>query len=646
MTDTVYDDDANKIEYDPEKLFTESHAYKIYILDDSHLLKLYSYKTIPKEIKRNLDLIQSTNINIQQIILPKNLVFSDSGAVVGYTMRKPQGENILRSIFIKSQFHRLFPVWDRSNLINLCISLLNLIKQLHRESILIGNLNPKSIFIKSDTDISIINPEEFVYLKNIENKSEFDYERDDFIMAVFIYMILIPGKPPFQVKLGTNAIDNLLKMFQNYSISHEFTWKQPEDEDKYLWNSLPEDIRTSFHSIFNKEKRFTEDMWIQLLGNFKTELLEKKPKIKIFKKKREKDSIKFTTSMNLHEGGIGSDRTVLSNDTENGCKIAVLELSTKAVKLLIGNKSWVNAEFQFDLFSRSADLTNTGKGLDDNNHMNLTFFENSVAPSIEKFLNIANESNVSEIFTVATAAYRAARNNDEILSLLKRKFDLNVRILTKEEEAQASFDAFVFSGHQFIQTLNDSVILIDQGGGSTEISFFNNLKLEKSISLNLGTTVLQNILLNKSNLNLSLSDALHETDDILFSRIEQYFEDIPHYTDAREYSCIALGSAITNATDMRSNKQQHGIRLNAKAIHQRIEATERDIIRNFRSINDLMSSISRENYRSFSFMENLLIMRLGLPMYLKIFDIFGIDELVVSGTGLWYGIFWQKCQQP
>ncbi|MCK5342011.1 MAG: hypothetical protein KAR20_01330, partial [Candidatus Heimdallarchaeota archaeon] len=221
MTDTVYDDAANIIEYDPEKLFTESHAYRIYILDESHLLKLFIKKFITEEINQNLDFIRSMDIDIQQIILPENLVYSDSGNVVGYTMLIPQGENMLRSIFIKSQFHKLFPNWQRINLVNLCITLLKLIKSLHRETILIGNLNPKSIFIKSDTEISIINPEELVFLKNIGHKSEFDYERDDFIIAVFIYMILIPGKPPFQVKLGSNAIENLLNIVQEYSISNK-----------------------------------------------------------------------------------------------------------------------------------------------------------------------------------------------------------------------------------------------------------------------------------------------------------------------------------------------------------------------------------------------------------------------------------------
>ena len=646
MTKPVYDGAGNIIEFSPDNIFAESPICKIFTLNDSRLLKIFSNDAIPRNIKQNIDFVLLQNFSIERIHFPQSLIFAELGNPVGYTMLKPQGENMLRSIFIKSQFRKLFPSWSRFNLATLCISLLKLIRQLHHKSVLIGNLNPKSIYIKSDTEISFINADEFVYLKNDENKSELDYQHDDFITAVFIYMILIPGKPPFQVKLGTNALDNLMKMFQSISMRNDATWEPPDDEDKYLWDNLPEELRTSFHQIFNKKKRFTEDMWVQQLENFRNELLENKHKVMIFKKNRERKSFKYTTSMNLHDGGIGDDRTVLCQGTDKHCKIAVIELSTKAVKLLIGEKDCVKERFEFDAFSRTADLTNTGKGLDDNNRMSLAFFENSVAPSIERFIKIAQDSDVTEVFSVATAAYRAAHNNDEILQYIKDKFNLNVRILSKEEEAQASFNAFVFSGRKFIKNLNDFVILVDQGGGSTEISFFQNLKLQKSISLNLGTTVLQNILRNKSSMNLALSEALHETDDVLFSRLEQYFEDIEEFRGSKEFNCIALGSAITAATNVRGNKQQHGTRLTSRDIYLCIEETEKKLIRNFPSINALMNQINKENTFKRSALENLLVMRLGLPMYLKIFEFFNINELVVSGTGLWYGIFWQKCLQP
>ena len=35
-------------------------------------------------------------------------------------------------------------------------------------------------------------------------------------------------------------------------------------------------------------------------------------------------------------------------------------------------------------------------------------------------------------------------------------------------------------------------------------------------------------------------------------------------------------------------------------------------------------------------------MRFGLPILIEILAYFKIDEIVVSGTGLWYGIYAQK----
>ena len=34
-------------------------------------------------------------------------------------------------------------------------------------------------------------------------------------------------------------------------------------------------------------------------------------------------------------------------------------------------------------------------------------------------------------------------------------------------------------------------------------------------------------------------------------------------------------------------------------------------------------------------------MALGLKAYIDIMDFYGLDHLIVSGTGLWYGIFYK-----
>jgi hypothetical protein len=35
-------------------------------------------------------------------------------------------------------------------------------------------------------------------------------------------------------------------------------------------------------------------------------------------------------------------------------------------------------------------------------------------------------------------------------------------------------------------------------------------------------------------------------------------------------------------------------------------------------------------------------MRLGLPMFVEIMEGFNLEEIIVSGTGLWYGVYFEN----
>lgn len=181
-------------------------------------------------------------------------------------------------------------------------------------------------------------------------------------------------------------------------------------------------------------------------------------------------------------------------------KIAVLELSTKAVKCLIGKDQELirNAnvdEFNFQNFIRNANKTETGKGLDSQNDMNMRYFEKNVLPTIRNWKRVMMQENVDVVYTVATAAYRTARNRDEIVAFIKERAGINVRILSKKEESVSTMFAYLFSSRYKQQMLtSEHVIMIDQGGGSTEVSVFQNIDLVSSYSINLGTTALRNIL--------------------------------------------------------------------------------------------------------------------------------------------------------
>lgn len=110
--------------------------------------------------------------------------------------------------------------------------------------------------------------------------------------------------------------------------------------------------------------------------------------------------------------------------------------------------------------------------------MNMRYFEKNVLPTIRNWKRVMMQENVDVVYTVATAAYRTARNRDEIVTFIKERAGINVRILSKKEESVSTMFAYLFSSRYKQQMLTSKhVIMIDQGGGSTEVSVFQILIL-------------------------------------------------------------------------------------------------------------------------------------------------------------------------
>ena len=335
------------------------------------------------------------------------------------------------------------------------------------------------------------------------------------------------------------------------------------------------------------------------------------------------------------------------NANRTNPKIAVLELSTKAVKCLIGKDQELirNAnidEFDFQNFIRNANKTETGKGLDSQNDMNMRYFEKNVLPTIRNWKRVMMQENVDVVYTVATAAYRTARNRDEIVAFIKERTGINVRILSKKEESVSTMFAYLFSSRYKQQMLtSEHVIMIDQGGGSTEVSVFQNSDLVSSYSINLGTTALRNILFLDSDRDTPVSEALKRSDQKIKERLVVFYKNMGDaMTSEIESFCISVGTAITHATGGKNNAAQHDRVMTREKIEDCIETCTQAILDQFDTVEQL-NEYDFESSRGSKRLDDQITMRLGLPMFLSLMDRFNIKEIHVSGTGLWYGIYLQ-----
>lgn len=120
-----------------------------------------------------------------------------------------------------------------------------------------------------------------------------------------------------------------------------------------------------------------------------------------------------------------------------------------------------------------------------------SFIENGMMSEhgIQKLINTLNEfknlisnfEDISKTYAIATASVRNSSNRREIIERVRTEVGMDIELISGEEEAKLSF---LGAGID-----SKSGILTDIGGGSSEIVVFEQGKVVRTSSLNIGSLV-------------------------------------------------------------------------------------------------------------------------------------------------------------
>ena len=322
-------------------------------------------------------------------------------------------------------------------------------------------------------------------------------------------------------------------------------------------------------------------------------------------------------------------------------KVAVLELSTRACKLLVADIKILTKGFNWQAFKNDSHLTNTGHLIDSNGNLPWQLFKKNVLPTIKRLVKKARSEQVDVLYCVATAAIRSAQNRDEILKKLKKSIDLNVQILDQEQESEATIQAFRW-GTDTLPIVR--TILMDQGGGSTELSAFSEhlqrIKFESPTHFAMGTT---------SSIEY-LFRCYAETDDLKWcllkatQHMEQFVNRATYpfqQADEPFQRLIGLGSALTDATQKKSNQFQHNTRIDRIDLLMRQEEAMASLLKKFNTVAELKAHMNTQAHTC-SDVQRQLVSYFGLGMVVNVLDRLNLHEVTVYGIGLRYGVCHQQ----
>lgn len=640
---------------------------KILKLKDQKIYK--EFHNISNKIQEKLEKIKLRNISLDSICTPKELV-EENGNIVGYTMKNIDGINLKNYLLFTSMGKRNI---KRSNLVDIAAKIASSFNYLHSKRVLVGDVSDSNVLIDKNLNTYLIDCDSFQvdrYLcevgtdeftpaemmgKNFKTTPR-TLNNEYFSLGVLLFKILIPGRHPFTVTNGGSPIENIKNGSFAYPLANDYDFNTPLDK-KLLstWNEMPLYIKECFFKTFKTQNRVSPKEWLEVLTKYKMDILENKASNNLFSEDTVANS-DGPISLDRRTG-VGNALNILN---PNGSKIGVLEISTKAIKLLVRGSSNELKEFSYEDFGeknggfREGRLTNIGKLLDKNRNMNIPALKKAIDYSIHEFLAKARELNVKNLYCVATAAIRGAQNRDEILRFLKTEYNLSCRVLSRDEESKLTTNAFKYTGKihpNGTEVLENSIkknyLFIDQGGGSTEIAilrgFDNSLIFSKS--LNFGSTILLNTLTINSNLNTPLASAFEENLKTVKSKINNTLKK--EVRDIQVHECISVGTAITSATGKKGNKKQHCTIMTHEKIERSCFNAIKFLLDKYETIGELLAALKAEDESNCKnrVLDSALTKALGLPAFLEILKRFNLDKLVVSGTGLWYGLFYHHLEE-
>ena len=110
---------------------------------------------------------------------------------------------------------------------------------------------------------------------------------------------------------------------------------------------------------------------------------------------------------------------------------------------------------------------------------------NVLVSTLKKFNKHMEELGVDEAYYFATASLRNIDNTEEVLDIVKNKLDINIHVLSPDDEATLSFEIIKEK-----DLYGNDGILIDVGGGSSEINVFKNKTPVEDVSLPIGSLVM------------------------------------------------------------------------------------------------------------------------------------------------------------
>ena len=246
---------------------------------------------------------------------------------------------------------------------------------------------------------------------------------------------------------------------------------------------------------------------------------------------------------------------------------------------------------------------------------------NNILSTLKAYKSLCTVSGANKIFAVATESLREAKNKDVLLPLIKKELDIDIRVLSCEEEIH-----YNFLGVQRSMYINNS-LLVEVAGTDTHLAWVKSNKIIKKVTLPIGSVNFSyNFELNDRILPNALTNALDYLSNLL--------ESIEWLKETKFDSIIGIASIIRNIGKIDRVRKRYPL----------------DIVHNYElsdiDVKEIFNLLKCKDYKQRQKLERIDseladIIVGGTAIFKKIANMVQCNKIIISGRGLREGLLYE-----
>jgi exopolyphosphatase/guanosine-5'-triphosphate,3'-diphosphate pyrophosphatase len=297
---------------------------------------------------------------------------------------------------------------------------------------------------------------------------------------------------------------------------------------------------------------------------------------------------------------------------------AFIDIGTNTILCLIAE---IRDTGRFRVLDDLAEIAGLGKGVDQTGLISAEGEQRALAV-LERYLDHCKNLGVEEVSAVGTSALRDARNSAEVRARYRAKFDLEIRVISGDEEAAYSFLAV----ERGLGLAGRELLVVDVGGGSTEFIRGNAAGVLGAVSIDVGSVRLTERYLHSDPVQSPEVERMYAAiDDALHGLQSSGIREQGPLTLVGIAGTFTTLSAMEKQLIRYSHGEVHGSRLTLDQVRRQIRTLQQ------KSIAERQRLVGLEAKRAD-------VIFAGACLVESILTRFEADAVIVSDQGVRYGL--------